>query len=259
MIVRPGSLLTSSRGTGEGTVTFSPTSVANLLFWANPSNLSTLFTDTAGTTPVTADGDYVARINDAGGSGLYATQAGANQRMKYKTSGGLHWLEADTADGSTADHYAISTPISLTNDMTIYHALHRSVAGGNNVGIGDTTTSARYSAWWTTDNKIYAGLPTGLITGAADTATGGHVLTTRRSNTGPTLTVRKSAVQYLNTSSGVGATAGSMQYLFRISGTYTSINNRVYGLAVYSVAHANASSELTQLETYFGTKAGITI
>ena len=238
---------------------FSPAGVANLVFWCDPSNLGTLFTDTAGTTRVTTDGQYVARINNAAGGSLSASQATASERLKYRTSSGLHWLEVDTADGSVNDFYTMSTPVSLTDDMTIYHSGLRSAAAGNNVGIADSTTAARYSAWWTTDNKIYAGLPTGLITGAADTATGGFVLTTRRSNTGPTLTVRKNASAYLNTSTGVGATAGSMQYLFRVSGTYHTVNNRVYGLAVYSAAHANGSTELTKLETYFGAKAGLTI
>lgn len=237
----------------------SPAAVSGLLFWADPSNLGTLFTDTAGTTPVTADGQYVARINNAAGGSLFASQATANFRLKYRTSSGLHWLEVDTTDGSVLDAYTLSAAISLTDNMTIYHSGLRSAAAGNNIGIGDTPTEARYSAWWTTDNKIYAGLPTGLITGAADTGTGGFLLTTRRSNTGPTLTVRKNAAEYLNTSTGVGATAGSMQYLFRVSGTYHSINNRVYGLAVYSSAHANGSTELAQLETYFGGKAGLTI
>ena len=44
-------------------------------FWFDPSDLSTLFQDTAGTTPVTAAGQSVARINDKSGRGNHATQS----------------------------------------------------------------------------------------------------------------------------------------------------------------------------------------
>jgi hypothetical protein len=51
--------------------------------WYDPSDLSTLFTDTAGTTPVTAAGDAVARINDKSGRGNHATQATLAARPIY--------------------------------------------------------------------------------------------------------------------------------------------------------------------------------
>jgi len=53
-------------------------------FWYDPSDLSTLFQDTAGTTPVTAAGQSVARINDKSGRGNHATQATAAQRPQYQ-------------------------------------------------------------------------------------------------------------------------------------------------------------------------------
>ena len=44
-------------------------------FWFDPSDLSTLFQDTAGTVPVTVAGQSVARINDKSGRGNHATQS----------------------------------------------------------------------------------------------------------------------------------------------------------------------------------------
>ena len=52
--------------------------------WYDPSDLSTMFQDTAGTTPVTATGQTVARINDKSGRGNHATQATAAQRPQYQ-------------------------------------------------------------------------------------------------------------------------------------------------------------------------------
>lgn len=75
--------------------------------WYDASDLSTLFTDTAGTTPVTADGDAVALILDKSGNGKHLTQATPSSRAKYRTSGGLRWLEFDGTDDSYASNAAI--------------------------------------------------------------------------------------------------------------------------------------------------------
>lgn len=66
--------------------------------WYDPSDLSTLFQDAAGTTPVTADGDPVGLMLDKSGNGNHATQAVAASRPIYRTDGTLHWLEGDGID-----------------------------------------------------------------------------------------------------------------------------------------------------------------
>ena len=71
----------------SGGVSFSPLSLFTASepgFWFDPSDLSTLFQDAAGTTPVTAAGQSVARINDKSGRGNHATQATAAQRPQYQ-------------------------------------------------------------------------------------------------------------------------------------------------------------------------------
>ena len=66
--------------------------------WYDPADLSTLWQDTAGTVPVTADGQSVARIDDKSGNGIHLTQGTAGQQPLYKTDGTLHWLEFDGTD-----------------------------------------------------------------------------------------------------------------------------------------------------------------
>lgn len=51
--------------------------------WLDPSDLTTLFQDSAGTTPVTAAGQPVGRISDKSGNGNHATQATAAARPTY--------------------------------------------------------------------------------------------------------------------------------------------------------------------------------
>ena len=62
----------------SGGVSFSPLSLfaaSEPGLWYDFGDLSTLFQDTAGTTPVTAAGQSVARINDKSGRGNHATQS----------------------------------------------------------------------------------------------------------------------------------------------------------------------------------------
>lgn len=68
-------------------------------FAFTPWDITTLFQDSAGTTPVTADGDPVGLMRDVSGNGNHATSSGT-KRPLYKTSAGLSWLLADAVDDS---------------------------------------------------------------------------------------------------------------------------------------------------------------
>ena len=66
--------------------------------WYDPSDLMTMWTDTAGTTQATV-GDEVARIDDKSGNGNHATQATfAARPILRQTGGGLYYLEFDGTD-----------------------------------------------------------------------------------------------------------------------------------------------------------------
>ncbi|MFB9149529.1 hypothetical protein [Roseovarius ramblicola] len=66
--------------------------------WYDPSDLSTLFQDSAGTTPVTSHGDPVGRVLDKSGNGNHATQAVSASRPVYQTDDTLRWLKFDGVD-----------------------------------------------------------------------------------------------------------------------------------------------------------------
>jgi len=73
---------------GGGAVPFTPASlfaggIAGA--WYGPSDLSTLFQDSAGTTPVTAAGQPVGLMLDKSGNGNHASQATAAARPTYQT------------------------------------------------------------------------------------------------------------------------------------------------------------------------------
>lgn len=90
--------ISNARG---GSAAFSPLSLfasSERGGWYDPSDLTSMFQDTAGTVPVAADGDPVGRINDKSGNANHLLQATAGFRPLYKTSGGLHWLLFDGTD-----------------------------------------------------------------------------------------------------------------------------------------------------------------
>lgn len=61
----------------------------------SPQHIESLFQDTAGTVPVTADGQLVARINDISGNGYHLTQSNAANQYKFREVGGVRWLDSE--------------------------------------------------------------------------------------------------------------------------------------------------------------------
>ena len=59
---------------GVAVPAFTPASISGLQLWLDASDASTLFTDSAGTTPATADGDPVGCWRDKSGNGYHVTQ-----------------------------------------------------------------------------------------------------------------------------------------------------------------------------------------
>lgn len=69
--------------------------------WFDPSDLTTLFQDAAGTTPVTALGQPVGLMRDKSGRGNHVSQATAAARPTYQqNAGGKYYLAFDGVDDS---------------------------------------------------------------------------------------------------------------------------------------------------------------
>ena len=94
--------------------------------WYDPSDLSTMFQDATGTTPVTADGQPVGKILDKSGRGNHASQATSAKRPLYKTDGTYHWLQADGVDDSLQ---VSSLDLSSTAIISIFNGTTESTGG----------------------------------------------------------------------------------------------------------------------------------
>lgn len=114
--------------------------------WYDPSDLSSMFQDSSGTTPVTGAGDPVGRINDKSGNGFHATQATTANKPTLRLDGSRYYLEFDRVnDGlSTAD----SIDLSGTSKVTLCVGIQTSgVAAAGNVmefSVTESTAGAFY-------------------------------------------------------------------------------------------------------------------
>lgn len=100
--------------------------------WYEPSDLTTLFQDTAGAVPVTAPGQAVARINDKSGNGHNATQATVAARPIYavRPATGVRNRFISTDDFSNAywpkQGYTATAPNTIIEDTST--GFHRILA-----------------------------------------------------------------------------------------------------------------------------------
>ena len=108
--------------------------------WYDPSDLSTLFQDSAGTVPVTATGQPVGRILDKSGRGNHATQATtASKPILQQDANGKYYLAFDGVDDGMA---TAAVDFTGTDKMTVVEGqrsigltgMH--VALGGSIGVG---------------------------------------------------------------------------------------------------------------------------
>ena len=94
---------------------WSPADLTSLVAWYDPSDLTTLFQDSAGTTPVTAAGQPVGLILDKSGNGHHASQSTSTARPLFQIdgSGNAHLV----FDG--VDDYLSTAAIDLTGTSQV--------------------------------------------------------------------------------------------------------------------------------------------
>lgn len=230
---------------------FSPAALSGLIAWYDPSDLTSLFQDAAMSVPVVADGDPVGAVLDKSGNGYHLTQATANGRPTYRSSGGTSWIEGDGVDDQ------------LQGSLSL-------IGADPDIGIA---ASIRILSQSQPDHRIFElGSGTGALAGAFGTAgwswryNNGN---TRFSASVPNMDVfcrwqRASGASYGQSEFYLGETAASVSgesnpaahpsvsltdfELFSSSSGGAAGNIRLYGLIVYS---SLATGEASQLATYF--------
>lgn len=242
--------------------------------WYDPSDLSTLFQNSNGTTAV-AVGDPVGYIADKSGNGRHAIQATAGNRPTLQSSGGLFWLQFDGSNDTLA-----ATSVDLSASSALGWATSFTPSSTS------TSVVAEFGANVNATNKTFALFfnftSAGQLRAACNTGGTGDSVTTVSTSLGNGVTslvsfqnmditqaaavsklplrVNGAAASVTVPGDGDGAgTVFSSQTLnigARSGGTFPAAM-KLYGMLLRGTAFS--AGELGQIESYMGAKAGLSI
>lgn len=233
--------------------------------WYDPTDLSTMFQDAAGTTPVTALNDPVGLILDKSGNGKHASQstsgsrptyaADANGKVGLKFDGVDDYLVTSSIDFSASDKMFVcagvrklsSASIGLVAELSQVASLNGAFylvaprnAGTGNYGWRSSGTKDRDA----TSPDSYPIPISNVLTGIGDIS--GDVARLR---------VNGSQVAENTDDQGTGAYGNYPLYIGRRGGSSLPFNGFIHQLVVRGGSLPDAAT-ITQTETYVNQRAG---
>lgn len=238
--------------------------------WFDPSDLTTLFQDDAGTVPVTTDGQAVALMRDKSGNAHHAAQTVAGSRPIFRTSAGLSWLQFDGIDDFMVTN-AIN--ISATDKTSLFAGLRKLLDTPTGMFVESSVDSSL-------NNGTFAmTAPTTSVPGAYSFNLRGTVLISRAASvfTAPITNVvacnyniggadfnteilpRVNGVTPTLTGSGnagTGSFSSQVLYIGSRGGVSLPFTGNLYGLIVRGAASDTVS--IVNAESFMATKSGIT-
>lgn len=221
--------------------------------WYDPSDLSTLFQDAAGTTPVAADGDPVGLMLDKSGNGNHASQSVAASRPTFREGGGLRWLEFDGVD----DWLRSSLSIQNEDELAISVAHRDYVTGCFYSSRSSRGPLQRDSAAWLHD--FYASLslstPQRFSNNQVSVIDGSlspfSFYASQNGNVTGTVTVQNISVLFLDLETGgtcIGARGASSEFLSAKIHSMVLLCRRFF-----------SGNERAKMESYLAEKSGVTL
>lgn len=233
--------------------------------WYDPSDLSTLFQDVAGTVPVTAAGQLVALMLDKSGNGNHASQSASASQPKLQMDGSSYYLNLDGSDDflvanafdlSTTNQVAMFAGVHKTNDSPLGMFAEFSANSNNNAG------SFRLMVPGGTSDGAYI-LLSGGTTRAGVSAYGylapHKCVLTMRSDIGSPLNairVNKDEAFSTNATQGGGTFGNYPLYIGRRAGTSFPALCRMYGFIIRGTSSTDA--EQNNALTWLAAKTGVT-
>lgn len=246
-------------GAGTQDEVFTPASVT-LKGWWDPSDISTLWKNTAGTDPVTADGDLVARMDDKSGNGRNWTQATSTNRPTYKVGSGLHWLDFDGTDD-----YMTGATLSNLISVSAYEVI---LAGRFDTIASNAGTSYSNDVFLADDGGYIAvayGRTSGVIGagqyGSSDTvltfaySSGNNFVLSQRLASGLFYASYNGGSESSGSAANVGSGAGTALIGKSYNGDF--VDGRFYGAVTKNAALT--TTERDNLITWLGAKAGLSV
>ena len=226
--------------------------------WYDPSDLTTLFQDSAGTTPVTASGQPVGKMLDKSGNDNHATQATSSKRPTYTEGGGLAWLAFDGVDDAmvttlqatlgNGSRFIGVGALTESQSSAIAHIVHsgKSGASGKTFGlcsrIGHVDNLGNHY-WYARFDSGFSGL-------------GADVYSVNKD--GSTETYRRASTSDSAVNTRVSDTGAGVYYLFSIvKGINEYGRGKMYGILI--VDRSLSVNELDLTEAYLAANSGVTL
>lgn len=247
---------------------FTPRAIAGLLGWYDPSDLSTLYQDSAMTTPVTADGQPVGALLDKSGNGLHMIQPTSTRRPVFKDQGGLRYLLHDGVDD-----YLSRAAVSIGGAVTIAVALRktgdvaqqfaswydngqlqlRSTLSAGNGGVYARAASSANTNLSNISAGPYAAPDTMVLVQRAQLSPVSHILRRNGVNVATDTTTSQGSGVY---GPAVSGNNGELSLGAVVNAT-ASLSGNIYGAAIYAANLSDA--DVARLDKYLGRKAGLTL
>jgi hypothetical protein len=214
--------------------------------WYDPSDLTSMFQDSAGTTPAAVDSP-VGLLRDKSGKGNHASQATASKRPTLRQAGALYYLEFDGTDDMLSATFAVTQPFDrVTGLRQITWTINDQIYGGatGNAGV-------LYTPGVSPTLGLFSGSAGPTTTSAAVGADA--CITERHSGASSRIAVNNGA--YATGNAGA-TTPGGIRIGEANAGTGNA-NIRFYGCTM--ICRELTDAETSALRTYHGSKAGLTL
>lgn len=233
--------------------------------WYDPSDFSTLFQDSAGTTPVTAVEQPVGKILDKSGRGNHATQATSTKRPVLKQdANGKHYLKFDGVDDALATG---SIDFTATDKITVFAGVRKLSDAATGVlaelsfSDGSQNGTFTFAAPSTTGENSYRFASKGTVTAVAGTgvfaaAPNTSVLTGIGSIADDVVTFRRNGtfIESGVTDQGTGNFGNYPLYIGSRAGTSLPFNGHLYSLIIRGAQSTDA--QIAAAEAFCNQKTG---
>lgn len=235
--------------------------------WYDPSDLSTLFQDSAGTTPVTDAGQPVGLMLDKSGNGNHASQAiTAARPILQQAVDGSWYLEFDGVDDGLVtptitpgiDKVQVFAGLRKLSDATFSPAIEFSPNvgannGGFNVGAPNGTSSPSLAFFSkgtfgaNAQSNAYPAPVTGVITGLGDVI-------------GDRAILRVNGIQaaLATSNQGAGNYLAYPLYIGRRGGVSNPFKGYIYGIVLRFGRNLGAA-QIKRAEQFVASKTGVTL
>ncbi|HET7369400.1 MAG TPA: hypothetical protein VFK45_01020, partial [Gammaproteobacteria bacterium] len=231
--------------------------------WFDPADFSTLFQDTAGTTPVTAAGQSVARMLDKSGNGHHATQATPANCPTIQQDGSGNWYLSfngsqylDCGTGFNADQFSCGVAYQWTG------------SGSQRLLDARGTGSVGAVKGWYLKTTDPSGNDGFVVDDGTQYITSNHTTSTGTNHVFYGDFITPSALRY-ELEGGAGLTTVGGSTLGSTTSTQTSrigaasnnatqtLTGRVYGIIV--VKKAPSTTEIANMRAWCASKSGVTL